>query len=166
MNALQPPSRPSSSASSSRQVAPRKRRMSRRNLHRAIAFEASVKIGVNLVLAITAVSALVRLVPYNMAQQQRLKELQVEVAAMEEQVAALRAEFDRHFDPQQAMSVMQEQSARVNPNQRQVFWMAPSNTTAQESQAPSKDSESADDSDQQRETWTARDGGTQEFFRD
>lgn len=165
MNALQPPSRPSSSPSSSRQVAPRKRRVPRRNIHRTIAFEVSVKIGVNTVLAITAISTLVRLVPYNMAQQEKLNELQVEVAAMEEQVANLRAEFDRHFDPQQTMSVMQEQSARVNPNQRQVFWMVPSSTTAQEPQAPSEGS-AEDNSDKQRETWTARDSGVRRFFRD
>ena len=100
-----------------------------------------------------------------MAQQEKLNELQVEVAAMEEQVANLRAEFDRHFDPQQTMSVMQEQSARVNPNQRQVFWMAPSSTTAQEPQAPSEGSDE-DNSDKQRETWTARDSGVRRFFRD
>ncbi|MBD3881230.1 hypothetical protein IFO70_05635 [Phormidium tenue FACHB-886] len=112
------------------------RRRKRRNPHRAIAIETSFKLGVNGILAIVAVSALVKLIPYNLAQQSKLKEIQTEVAALEGRVDHLEADLNRQFDPQQAMSVMQAESNRVDPRQRQVRWLPPSAATA-ESTTPS-----------------------------
>jgi hypothetical protein len=40
--------------------------------------------------------------------------------------------FRRYFDPQQAKSVMQEQSHRVDPSQRQVVLMDSSTTEEEE----------------------------------
>lgn len=134
MNA-QPSNRPSVSSTSEQQAAVRVRRQTRRQVHRSVALEISARLGVNLLLAAAAISALVRLVPYNLAQQDRLAELEAEVADVEQRVNTLRSEFDRHFDPQQAVSVMQEQSVRVDPNQRQIIWVAPSSTVAQEGEA-------------------------------
>lgn len=107
------------------------RRRKRRNPHRAIAIETGFKLGVNGILAIVAVSALVKLVPYNLAQQSKLKEIQTEVAALEGRVDRLEADLSRQFDPQQAMSVMQTESNRVDPRQRQVRWLPPTAATAQ-----------------------------------
>ena len=105
------------------------RRRKRSNPHYAIAIETSFKLGVNAVLAIVAVSALVKLIPYNLAQQSKLKEIKTEVTALEGRVARLQADLNRQFDPQQAMSVMQAESNRVDPMQRQILWLQP--TTAQ-----------------------------------
>jgi outer membrane murein-binding lipoprotein Lpp len=124
----QPSLRPPNPRSSRRAAS----RRSPRSPYRAAAIEGSMRLGVNLVLGIVAISALVRLLPYNLAQQQRLNEIRSEVAKLDQQVDQLRAEFNRHFDPQQTMHVMQEQSARVNPNQRQIIWLSPSSTTARE----------------------------------
>jgi hypothetical protein len=85
-----------------------------------------------------------------MTQQAQLKELQAEVVEVETRVNHLRAEFNRNFDPQQAMSVMQEQSARMHPNQRQVIWIAPSSTIAEE---PIEEEVRQN----RRQTWTAWD---------
>jgi hypothetical protein len=74
---------------------------------------------------------LVRLIPYNTSQQGKLRELRTEVADVEGRVHQLQADFNRHFDPQQAMSVMQEQSIRVDPKQRQVVWLPPSESANQ-----------------------------------
>jgi hypothetical protein len=81
---------------------------------------------VNLLLGVMAVSALVKLLPYNLAQQERLHEIQSEVAKLDGRVDRLQAEFDRNFDPHQTMEVMREQSARINPNQHQIIWKPPS----------------------------------------
>jgi hypothetical protein len=79
----------------------------------------------NLLFATAALSALVKLIPSNLEQQEDLRRLQVEVNEASSQVASLQADFDRHFDPQQTMNVMQEQNIRFNPRQRQVVWLNP-----------------------------------------
>ncbi len=122
MNAI-PSSRPPL-----RPVEPLRRRTSRPRLHsrqhphQAIATEVSTKLIVNLVLAIAAGTALVKLLPYNLSQREHLRELQTEVATVEERVERLRNDFDRNFDPKQTRSIMQEQSSRIDASQRQVVW--------------------------------------------
>ena len=127
MNALPRYTPPPQPLEPSRQRVVRRRKRS--NPHYAIAIETSFKLGVNAVLAIVAVSALVKLIPYNLAQQSKLKEIKTEVTALEGRVDRLQADLNRQFDPQQAMSVMQAESNRVDPMQRQILWLTP--TTAQ-----------------------------------
>ena len=111
------------------------RRRKRSNPHYAIAIETSFKLGVNAVLAIVAVSALVKLIPYNLAQQSKLKEIKTEVTALEGRVARLQADLNRQFDPQQAMSVMQAESNRVDPMQRQILWLTANHGSVADSAA-------------------------------
>jgi hypothetical protein len=127
MNALQPHRDPSPTPIPSRQprVRSRSRQSTQRAPHQALVIETSMKLGVNLILAAVAISTLARLIPYNTEQQADLQRLQVEVAEAGSQVAGLQKEFDRHFDPQQALNVMQEQNIRLNPKQRQVVWLDP-----------------------------------------
>jgi hypothetical protein len=160
MNALQPPRLPSPP---SRRVAAKSmrrssRRSSRRTVrssthraaaHRTIALEVSARLGVNLLLGLVAVSALVKLLPYNLMQAAKLKELQTEVTEVEGRVDLLRAEFKRNFDPQQALNVMQEQSARMHPNQRQIIWLTPTDSIAEEPEEEVRRD--------RQQTWNARD---------
>lgn len=88
-----------------------------------MALELTVKLAVNLVLLSAAIAALVRILPYQSSQQEKLRELSAEVNATETRVDRLRLSFNRNFDPQQARNVMQEQSYRVDPRQRQVVWL-------------------------------------------
>lgn len=135
MNATQP-SRPSLQiAPTTRRSVPRTRRhaQQRHQPHQLVATEVGVKLAVNLILAIAAVSALVKLIPYNLTQQAKLRELTTEVAAVEGRVDQIQTDFNRHFDPRQATSVMQEQTSRVQPGQRPIVWVDPpgSNPSAQ-----------------------------------
>jgi hypothetical protein len=91
----------------------------------AIAFESSVKLTVNLLLAIVATTTIAKLLPYYQAQQQRLNTLQESVETAERRNADLRSQFDRNFDPAQAGRIMQEQSGLGYPNQKKVIWTAP-----------------------------------------
>jgi uncharacterized membrane protein (DUF106 family) len=70
---------------------------------------------VNVVLSAAAITGLVQLLPYHLSQQAKLREVQ-------ERVKTLHADFGRANDPGQAMSVMREQSAWVDPTQRQIVW--------------------------------------------
>lgn len=137
MNALQPYRDPSPSPVPSRKTRVRSRSQkhpsSQRSPHQALVIESTAKLTINLVLMAAAVSTLVRLIPYNTQQQADLQHLQAEVTEIGKQVATLQGDFDRHFDPQQALNVMQEQSIRFNPKQRQVVWLEPSTKTANKS---------------------------------
>jgi uncharacterized membrane protein (DUF106 family) len=86
-----------------------------------MAVQTTAKLTINVLLSAVAVSALVKLVPYYLSQQEKLQEIQTEIKLTEERVKSLRTDFNRYFDPQQAKSIMQEQSNRVDPGQRPVI---------------------------------------------
>ena len=92
---------------------------------RAIALESSVKLTVNLLLAIVATTTIAKLVPYHQSQQARLGTLEESVTVAERKNAELREEFDRNFDPAQTSRIMQEQSGMGYPNQKKVIWTEP-----------------------------------------
>lgn len=119
MNAIQP-SKPPQRRVEPRRVARKGKR--RHQLYRSVAIQSTAKIAANVVLSVVAVSAIVKLVPHYLTQQQRLQEIKTEVTSTEKRVQILRQEFDRYFDPQQAQAIMQEQSNRFEPGQRQIFW--------------------------------------------
>jgi hypothetical protein len=120
MNALQPIESPSYSRSIPQ-------RNSRRNPKRrlktdgGVAVEIGMKLVVNGILSVAAIAALVRLLPYQFTQQAKLQEIRLEVSETEARVNTLRQNFNRYFDPTQAKKVMQEQSPRLDPNQRRVI---------------------------------------------
>ncbi|HEY9711412.1 MAG TPA: hypothetical protein V6D48_24610 [Oculatellaceae cyanobacterium] len=80
---------------------------------------------VNVVISAAAIAGLVQLLPYHLSQQSKLGEVRAEVKRTEKRVNDLRTEFGRSFDAGQAKSVMQEQSYRIDPNQRQVVLQEP-----------------------------------------
>jgi hypothetical protein len=120
MNALQPIESPSYSLATPQ-------RNSRRNSKRlpktdpGVAVEIGMKLVVNGILSVAAIAALVRLLPYQFTQQAKLQEIRLEVSETEARVNTLRQNFNRYFDPTQAKKVMQEQSPRLDPNQRRVI---------------------------------------------
>jgi hypothetical protein len=87
--------------------------------------EAGSKLAVNAMLAITALVAIVRLVPYTLEQQSKVQELEARVMDLEQRVQVLRADFDRNFDPLQAGIIMREQTNRIGPYQVRVIWTQP-----------------------------------------
>lgn len=124
MNAIQP-SRPTLQPLEPRRMVPRTQSRRRRQSFPAVAGETTVKLVVNIVLSTAAIAGLVQLLPYHLSQQAKLREVRSEVKQAESRVKNLRADFGRSFDSGQAKSVMQEQSYRVDPNQRQVVWQDP-----------------------------------------
>lgn len=92
---------------------------------RAIALESSVKLTINLLLAIVATTTIAKLVPYYQSQQTRLASLEESVTVAKRKNSELRQEFDRNFDPAQTSRIMQEQSGMGYPNQKKVIWSKP-----------------------------------------
>lgn len=133
MNAAQRPQAPPSSTSqhfsTTATPTPRRsyhpKRAPYEGARRAVVFESSVKLTVNLLLAIVATTTIAKLMPYYQSQQQRLSNLQSSLQAAERQNDELREQFSRNFDPTQAARIMQEQSGMGYPNQKKVVWTAP-----------------------------------------
>ncbi|MGJ3245082.1 MAG: hypothetical protein ACFE0I_03290 [Elainellaceae cyanobacterium] len=102
-----------------------KQRHKQRHPYRSTTTELIVKLSINLAIVAAAATALVKLIPYNLSQQTKLQDINAEVETLEDQVDSLRSDFSRYFDPQQAKSVMQEESNRVNLGQLRVVWTEP-----------------------------------------
>lgn len=124
MNAIQP-SRPTLQPLEPRRMGSRTVRRQRHRSYQAVAGETTVKLVVNVVISAAALAGLVQLLPYHLLQQSKLGEVRAEVKRTEKRVNDLRTEFGRSFDSGQAKSVMQEQSYRIDPNQRQVVLQDP-----------------------------------------
>ncbi|MGP1384111.1 MAG: hypothetical protein ACTS2F_11165 [Thainema sp.] len=103
----------------------RRNRSSARSVQRELLIEVSLKLGVNLLLIALAGSTIARLLPYHQNQQAKLKQIKTELSRTEQRVDTIETDFSRHFDPQQVGSIMQEQTNRLQPNQRQVVWVDP-----------------------------------------
>ncbi|MGB3297374.1 MAG: hypothetical protein WBA76_03820 [Phormidesmis sp.] len=111
--------------SEARQPRARAKRVPFSGVRQAIALESSVKLTVNLLLAIVATTTIAKLVPYYQSQQGRLTTLQASVKVAERKNAELRSQFNRNFDPAQAARIMQEQSGMSYPNQKNIIWKTP-----------------------------------------
>lgn len=123
MNALQQPRPPLETVEHRRRVTPPRkiRPRSRLSPYQGMAVENTAKLIVNVVLVAGALSALIKLLPYNISQQAKLREISTEVELTQSRVTSLQNDFNRTFDPQQAKKIMQEQSSRVDPAQRRIF---------------------------------------------
>ncbi len=120
MNAFQPSKTPLQPISKQR-VTPRPKRNLRERSYKVLALETTAKIGVNILISTVAISALVKLLPFEWSQQEKLREIRTEVKLMEERVNKLQEEFSRNFDPSQTKAIMQEQAYRFDPRQRQIL---------------------------------------------
>jgi uncharacterized membrane protein (DUF106 family) len=82
--------------------------------------------GLNGILLMGAIAALVRLLPYQQVQQAKLEEVQMQVQETQQRVAELRMDFNRSFDPQESRKIMEEQTPRLFPNLRHIILTEPS----------------------------------------
>ncbi|MEB3274515.1 MAG: hypothetical protein ACO4CG_12335 [Prochlorothrix sp.] len=117
------PSRPSHRPPAAHTLAQRKAR--RRAQLTARTTEVCTKLSLNTLIILAFSSALFHLIPYHRQQQAMLREAQTTVADAQERVQALHANFTQVFDPRKTQMIMQEESYRVRPDQRQVIWVEP-----------------------------------------
>ncbi|MGL5034549.1 MAG: hypothetical protein ACRC6M_12195 [Microcystaceae cyanobacterium] len=111
-----------------RSSAPRRRsrpKIAFRPEHQWVVAEIFLKLGLNSILLVAAIAALVRLLPYHQVQQAKLDQVKMQVQETEQRVAELRKDFNRSFDPRQARKIMEEQTPRIAPNQRRIVLTTP-----------------------------------------
>lgn len=117
-------------------VSPQARSRKRSHPHRAIAYETTAKLIVNVVLSVAAVSALVQLLPYRAAQEGKIQELEAAVKSTNQRVQGVQARFQNFFDPYQARENMQDLTDRIDPLRRRVIWKAPASNPPVQAQPP------------------------------
>lgn len=93
------------------------------DFYRHLQVEVTIKLILSSFLALGAITALVKLVPYHFSQQAKLQEITNQVEETEKRVAQLRSELNRNFDPQQTQNLMEEYSPRLAPHQTIIFWL-------------------------------------------
>jgi hypothetical protein len=86
-----------------------------------MAMEATVKIGVNVLLSLVAIVTLAKLLPYRSNQESRLQELNAAVKTADDRFSRVKNSFLFYFDPNQTRFLMQQQTNRIEPSQRQVI---------------------------------------------
>ena len=95
------------------------------NFHRHLQVEVTIKLILSSFLALGAITALVKLVPYHFSQQAKLREISNQVVETEKRVAQLRTELHRNFDSHQSQNLMEEYSPRLATHQTLIFWLDP-----------------------------------------
>lgn len=93
--------------------------------------EVVVRIMINSVLSLTALSGLFRLVPHHFSQEAKLQEIRQEVDTTEERVNRLRQNFSDSFGTSQRESARQNYSPKMEPNQVRVFWQSTTKTNSE-----------------------------------
>lgn len=106
----------------------RRQRSARAAQCRALGWEMTGRLAVNLSLSLVALSALVRLIPYYQTQRQVLQEVEASVETAQVQNQHLRSDFTRYFDPAQTSQVMQENGVRNSERHIPIVWVDPLST--------------------------------------
>jgi hypothetical protein len=125
MYALKPTKPTSVQPSPGKRVASRVKPRKRAAPYQAIAYEATAKLAVNVVLSVAAVVTLAHLLPYRSAQEVKLQELSAAVKTTGDRVQRVQSKFSYYFDPNQARESMQELTDRIDPARKQIIWKDP-----------------------------------------
>lgn len=108
----------------------------RRHPYRAIAYETTAKLAVNIVLSVAAVTALFQLLPYRASQVGKIQELDAALKSTQHRVQGVQTRFQNFFDPYQARENMQQLTDRIDPMRRKVIWKAPTATPPAKTDMP------------------------------
>jgi cell division protein FtsB len=92
----------------------------RANLEKAI--ETSLKIFANVGISVLAIFSIKHLLPYHLAQQEKIAEIDGEIAKIKPRVEKLQEDFGTTFDPKLTRKVMEKNTYKVDPNLSPVFF--------------------------------------------
>ncbi|MEA5466266.1 hypothetical protein [Leptothoe sp. PORK10 BA2] len=91
----------------------------------SLVLESTVKLTVNILLAVVAASTLAKLVPYYRQQQAELDQLNQSILALEKERDGLWEAFSHNFDPEQSGRIMREQSGQEDPGRHPIVLIDP-----------------------------------------
>ncbi|AUC60450.1 hypothetical protein AA637_04375 [Cyanobacterium sp. HL-69] len=104
-----------------RQKKEEKKRLKQYCLHRSL--ENILKIGFNLGIVAFSVTSVKNLLPYNDIQQSQINQIQEEINKVSPRVQRLEENFSTTFDPKSSRRVMKDNTYKVDPNLRPIFFV-------------------------------------------
>lgn len=117
-----------------RQTARRKMpKIVRGKARQSLVLESTVKLTVNILLAVVATSTIARLLPYYRQQKAELNQLNHSILSLEKEHAGVWQDFSHNFGPEQSGRIMREQSGQEDPSRHPIVLIDP----LQNSQPPS-----------------------------
>jgi cell division protein FtsB len=93
----------------------------RSNLEKTI--ETSLKIFANVGISLLAILSIKHLLPYHLTQQEKIAEINAEIAKIKPRVEKLQESFGTTFDPKLTRKVMEKNTYKVDPNVSRVFFI-------------------------------------------
>ncbi len=106
-----------------RNQTPVRRSNKKRSAYRGVTGEVWLKLIFSWIIALASIGSLVKLLPYHLSQQAKLKELRIQVSQTESKVAELRQQLNHNFDPQQTQNLMEQYSSLLAPNRSRIYWL-------------------------------------------
>ena len=91
------------------------------NDHKARVWESGLVLGMNAVLISTALVTLAQLVPYQLTQREKLKEISREESQVAQSLQDLQETYKRSQSPETAQRIAQEQGSLMRADQLKVF---------------------------------------------
>ena len=100
-------------------------RVVRGRARQALVLESTVKLTVNILLAVVATSTITRLFPYYQQQKAELEQLNRSILALEKEHDGVWQDFSHNFDPEQSGRIMREQSGQEDPDRHPIVLIDP-----------------------------------------
>ena len=91
----------------------------------SLVLESSVKLIVNVLLAVVATSTIAKLLPYYHQQKAELEQLNHSILSLEREHDGVWQDFSDNFDPEQSSRIMREQSGQEDPKRHPIVLVDP-----------------------------------------
>ena len=91
----------------------------------SLVLESTVKLTVNILLAVIATSTIAKLLPYYHQQKIELDQLNQSIFSLEKEHDGVWQDFSHNFDPEQSSRIMREQSGQEDPDRHSIVLIDP-----------------------------------------
>lgn len=95
----------------------------------SLVLESTVKLIVNILLAVVATSTIARLLPYHRQQKSELEQLNRSILSLKKEHDGVWQDFSHNFDPEQSGRIMGEQSGQEDPSRHPIVLIDPLQTS-------------------------------------
>ncbi|MEO0430546.1 MAG: hypothetical protein AAF151_02535 [Cyanobacteria bacterium J06656_5] len=99
--------------------------IARGKARQSLVLESTVKLTVNILLAVVATSTIAKLLPYYHQQKAELDQLNQSILSLEKEKDGVWEDFSHNFDPEQSSRIMREQSGQEVPGRHPIVLIDP-----------------------------------------
>ncbi|MEM9264694.1 MAG: hypothetical protein AAGA46_04145 [Cyanobacteria bacterium P01_F01_bin.13] len=103
--------------------------VARGKARQSLLLESTVKLTVNILLAVVATSTITKLLPYYQRQKSELNQLNNSILSLEKERDGVWQDFSHNFDPEQSGRIMREQSGQEDPARHPIVLIDPLQTS-------------------------------------